>query len=106
MGTNDDLCLDRCVVGASTIAGVHDAQAKILNQEWPSCSIHQESVLIGSTCGVVSSLHALFVRLYEQYNYSQRYYLPIEKVPDPTKRSLTEAKAHRSIIRRSRGEVR
>lgn len=62
MGTNDDLCLDRCVVGASAIAGVHDAQAKILNQEWPSCSIHQASVLIGSMYRVVSSLHAfLFV---------------------------------------------
>lgn len=62
MGTNDNLCLDRCVVGASAIAGVHDAQAKILNQEGPNCSIHQASVLVGSMCRVVSSLHAfLFV---------------------------------------------
>lgn len=37
MGTDDILRLDRCVVGASVIAGVHDAQAEILNQEWPNC---------------------------------------------------------------------
>lgn len=37
MGTDDVLCLDRCVVGASTVAGVHVAQAEILNQEWPDC---------------------------------------------------------------------
>lgn len=37
MGTDDVLRLDRCVVGASANAGVHDAQAEILNQECPSC---------------------------------------------------------------------
>lgn len=52
-------------------------------------------------CGVFLSLHAFFVRLYDQHNHSQRNYHPIEKFSDPTKRALTEAKAHRSIISRS-----